>query len=211
MKKCYRYQINKQLIMKSKLILAGFLLMSFIFSPRNGSTQHNHGAQNNGDDTDMGMLKPPHEGELVDLGKYKIELVTNLFLKDNQLTFYLFKGELKPISNEGITGVMTVSNDDGTTTTDSLLARGDDHFVGQIDVTKSSSCLVSFQIKGKMISTVFTHTGLGVNTFQYACSMHAQIKSEYRGTCSICGMEMMPLNESPDPHESLQNNHQHNH
>ena len=185
--------------------------MSFIFISRNGSTQHNHGSQNYGDASEMGISKPPHEGELVNLGKYKIELVPNLYLKEYQLAFYLFKGEMKPMKNEGITGVITVSNDDGTSATDTLIARGDDHFVGQIDVTKSSNCLVSFLIKGKTISTVFTHTGLGVDTKQYVCSMHPQIKSDSSGTCSICGMELIPLQEPKNTNETPKDNHQHSH
>ena len=197
--------------MKNKLLLSTILLMTFIFSSKNGSTQHNHGEQNNGGWTDEESFRPPHEGELVDLGKYKIELVTNLYLKEDQLIFYLYKGELKPISNEGITGVIIFKGDDGATSVDSLKARGNDHFVGQIDVTKSSNCLVSFLIKGKTISTVFMHAGLGVNTKQYVCSMHPQIKSDSSGTCSICGMELIPLEEPKNTNETHKNNHQHNH
>lgn len=122
------------------------------------NAQFEQGGQLHGEQ--MEMFSAPHGGQLEDLGKYKIELVTNLFQKENQLKFYLFKGEMKPLEIEGIEGTITLLYADGTEKVSGLTAVGNDFFAGTINTTKSYTCTVEFTIKKKIISAVYTHDGV---------------------------------------------------
>ena len=74
--------------------------------------QHDHGSHQHGGSTQTHAHHPPHGGQMKEAGKYRIEMVADMFLKEDQLTFYLFKGNLKPVSHEGITGTITIEYKD---------------------------------------------------------------------------------------------------
>lgn len=176
----------KKNIVKNGIQLLAILLLGF------GTlmAQHNHGSHNHGGSSQS--HQPPHGGQMKEAGKYQIEMVTNLFLKKDQLSFYLLKSNLKPISNEGITGTITIEYKDGSTITDTLLANGDDHFVAQLKKIEPFTCTLKIQVKGKIVSAVFSHSGLGSNTANvYTCSMHPEIKQDKPGTCPKCGMKLI--------------------
>ncbi|HCS19619.1 MAG TPA: hypothetical protein DIW47_03480 [Bacteroidetes bacterium] len=153
--------------------------------------QHNHGGQGNGENAQNHTHHPPHGGQMKEAGKYHIEMVVDLFLKKDRLTFYLFKGKLKPVVNEEITGIITIEYKDGSTVTDTLRAGGDNYFVAQLEKPEPFTCIVNFQVKGKLVSGVFTHPGLEIKTGGvYTCPMHPEIKKESPGTCPKCGMTL---------------------
>ncbi|MBL1279338.1 MAG: hypothetical protein COA33_003660 [Fluviicola sp.] len=173
--------------------------------------QHNHGAGGQGQGATMEELLPPHGGQLEDLGKYKIELVTNLYQKKNQLTFFLFKGELKPVSTEGIVGVISLLYANGTVFKDTLDKVGTEFFVGSINSTESFMLTVEFTIKKKVITTFYTHEGIGKISV-YTCSMHPEIESGSPGDCPKCGMELIPMDKPEEKQEeSHGQGHNHNH
>jgi|TARA_R110000782_G_scaffold270482_1_gene371730 hypothetical protein len=166
-----------------------FLLIGIVLSISTYA-QHNHGSHGGGHT--IAVEQSPNGGEVKNAGKYKIEMVANLFLKKDQLSFYLLKNNLKPIPNEGSTGTITIEYKDGSTTTDSLLAKGDDHFVAQLEKLESFTCTVKVQVKGKIVSAVFSYSGLELNTTSvYTCSMHPEIEQNKSGACSKCGMELI--------------------
>lgn len=172
-------------------ITQGLLLIAFLISTNMVLAQHNHGNHGNGGSHEATALLPPNGGELKEIGKYKIEMVTNLFLKKDKLTFYVFKNNLKPIPIENITGTITFEYKDGTTSADSLEAKGDAFFVAQLENTDATSCTVSFIIKGKIVSTIFNIHGLKNNIpNNYSCPMHSEIKSNEKGKCPKCGMNL---------------------
>ena len=68
--------------MKTKKIIKAIVLMTFLLVASLSNAQHNHGGGGGGhDDGHTNHSHPPHNGEVKEAGKYKIELVKNLFLK----------------------------------------------------------------------------------------------------------------------------------
>jgi hypothetical protein len=152
--------------------------------------QHDHGGHNHGGSSQS--HQPPHGGQIKEAGKYHIEMLVNMLLKQDKITLYLLKSNLKLVANEGITGTITIKYKDGTIVTDTLLSRGDDYFVAQLKKTEPFTCTVKFQVKGKTVSAVFSYSGLGLNTKSvYTCPMHPEIEQEKSGTCPKCGMELL--------------------
>jgi len=142
-----------------KIILEGVVLIILLASTETILAQHDHGSGSGSDShapsREANLPQPPHGGVLKTSGKYKIEMVTNLFLKNDQLTFYIFKGNLKVLSNEDITGTITMKSE--TTSEHALVPKGVDHFVAQWKGAGSFECNVTFIIKGKAVSTNFIH------------------------------------------------------
>lgn len=141
----------------------------------------------------MEMFVAPHNGHLEDFGRYKVELTTDILRKENQLTFYLYKGEMKPLSIEEVKGKMTLLYEDGTTEISELLAVGNEFFLGTINSAKSYLCTVEFTIKKTVISTAYTHKAIGDT--KYTCVKHPKLKVSSPGCCENCGMELIPIKE----------------
>lgn len=167
------------------------LLAILLVSSGTLMAQHNHGSPDNGGSAQPHAQHPPHGGQMKEAGKYHIEMVANLFLKKDKLAFYLFKGNLKPVTNEGISGTITIEYKDGSTVTDTLPAKGDDYFAAQLEKPEPFNCIVKFQVKGKTVSAIFTHSGLELKTVSvYTCSMHPEVQSDQPGSCPKCGMAL---------------------
>jgi Heavy metal binding domain len=173
-------------------IIAVVFVLSFCST--NSYAQHDHGG---GGHSTMEAAKPPNGGEIKEIGKYKIEIVTELFLRKDQLRFYLYKGNFKAISNEGITGTITIKNKDGNTSTQTLQAKGDEFFVAQLEDSDSFQATVKFIIKGKTVSTVFSHMGIGhIAKKTFSCPMHPDVTSSSPGKCPKCGMNLTEESQS---------------
>lgn len=152
--------------------------------------QHDHGSHNHGGSSQS--HQPPHGGQIKEAGKYHIEMLVNMLLKQDKITLYVLKSNLKPVANEGITGTITIKYKDGTTVTDTLFPREDDYFVAPLKKTEPLTCIVKFQIKGKTVSAFFSFSAFGLNTKSvYTCPMHPEIEQEKSGTCPKCGMELL--------------------
>lgn len=155
------------------------------------SAQHNHGGHHHGGNHHTQVHHPPHGGQMKESGRYHIEMVADLMLKEDQLSFYLFKGNLKPVIDDGVLGTITIEYKDSPTIKDTLQVKGNDRFVAQLATSQPFQCTVEFLIKGKIVSTVFNHQGLGYNlTTVYSCPMHPDIQENSPGTCSKCGMNL---------------------
>ena len=163
------------------------LTCAIVFSLGTANAQHDHSSHGGAGHSQMDA--PPHDGTMKEVGKYSIEMAVNMLVMQDKLTFYLFKGKMKPVSNEGITGTVSFVKEDGTSTTQKLRALGSDGFAAQLEDTHSFNCTVTFEIKGKTVSTYFTHKGLGHGASAiYTCSMHPDIQSDSPGSCPKCGM-----------------------
>lgn len=166
--------------------------MVFLLVVNLSYSQHNHSGNSGHDDSHTNHSRPPHNGEVKEAGKYKIELVKNLFLKKNQLILYVFKGEFKPISTAGITGTITITYTDGTKTTHKLVAKGNEQFVAQVTRKGAFTAIVSIIVKGKTYSAMFTHKSKikSNTTATYSCPMHPEIVGSIGENCPKCGMTL---------------------
>jgi len=172
-----------------KYLNRNIVLLTALFCSINVYSQHDHGSH--GSTHATSLEQPPHGGIVKKVGKYKIEMVTELFLKNDQLRFYLFKGNFKTILNKGITGEVTIESSDGQTYIQTLQAKGADFFVAQLNNSTSFKATIKLNIKGKTITTVFTHNGMEQQmATTYSCPMHPEVKRDASGTCPKCGMNL---------------------
>ena len=72
------------------------------------------------------------------------------------------------------------------------LVYGDEFFVAQLPNSGSFHAVVEFKIKGKIISAMFMHTGVGEHqaSTTYSCPMHPEVTSDSPGKCNKCGMNL---------------------
>lgn len=149
--------------------------------------QHDHSSHGPGGHAEM--IQPPHGGSMKTVGKYNVEMVVDMLQAQNQMKFYLFKTNLKPLFNSEISGSVTVETKDGKSTNADLRKLGEDGFTTDLGSTEPFNCTVRFVIKRKTISTYFSHKGLGSGAAAiYTCPMHPNIQSDALGKCSKCGM-----------------------
>tara|TARA_R110000868_G_scaffold216988_2_gene467116 strand:+ start:98 stop:643 length:546 start_codon:yes stop_codon:yes gene_type:complete len=150
--------------------------------------QHDHSSHGSMGHTQMDA--PPHGGVMKNAGKYRIEMVVDLLLIQDRLNFYLYKGNMKALAGKDVTNASIAFINDGAATSKTALeSRGGNHFVAQLKDTEPFRATVEFDVKGKTISTVFEHKGLGHgNASVYTCSMHPDIQSDAPGQCPKCGM-----------------------
>ena len=178
------------MLMRTHTILWIVAMLIAVFSAKPAFSQHDHSSH--GGHGSMGhaqMDMPPHGGVLKDAGKYRVEMTVDLVMMQDRLAFYIFKGNMKPLSGKDVTGSITFLNPDGTSTTTPLVSRGGNHFVAQLENTEPFSCTVEFVVKGKPVSAVFSHKGLGHGHADvYTCPMHPDIQSDGPGKCPKCGM-----------------------
>ncbi len=169
--------------MKPTIIIITLLLSTSILC-----AQHTHSYS-----TEVSATTPPPNGGVVQkAGKYKIEMVVNLFLKQNQITLYLYKGDFKPLTTEDINGSITITTKNGEKYTQPLKAAGD-VFVATLKNKEPFEAIVKLSIKGKEITAHFHHGGMSGhhnNSEQYVCPMHPDITSDSPGNCPKCGMKL---------------------
>lgn len=169
-------------------ILQGFLFILLLLSSKIVIGQHNH-------INDMGfdsfVAVAPHGGELKKSGKYTIEMLANLILKEDKLSFYVYKHSMKLLSNEEINGTIVIKYEDGTIVNEILEKRDNGQFVVQLENTTSFQCIVSFIIKGKKYTAEFNNSNLENSKVSiYSCPMHPEIQEYSTGTCPKCGMNL---------------------
>lgn len=150
--------------------------------------QHDHGSHGAAGHAQMDV--PPHGGVLKDAGKYRVEMVVDLLLIQDRLSFYIYKGNMKPVSKkDNVSGSITFINDGEPSTKTALVSRGVNQFVAQLKDTGPFRATVEFEVKGKTISAMFEHKGLGHGASAiYTCAMHPDIQSDAPGQCPKCGM-----------------------
>jgi len=113
--------------------------------------QHDHSSHGGGGHAEM--MQPPHEGSMKTVGKLNVEMVVDMLQAQNQMKFYLFKTNLKPLLNSEINGSVTIETKGGKSTTVDLRKLGEDGFTTDLGSTEPFSCKVRFTIKRKSIST----------------------------------------------------------
>lgn len=139
--------------------------MFVILSIHQGYAQHDHGGgghDHGGGETHHTptVQKNPHGGQLKQFGKYKVEMVADLFLAKDKLSFYLFQKNLKPINDPSITGEVEIHYNDGTESKSDLVLKQGNRFVSQLDKTIGFHCIVEMVINEKKIKFDFSQKGL---------------------------------------------------
>lgn len=139
------------------------IIIFVILSIHQGYAQHNHSGHNhNGDGGQHSSTveKSPHGGQMKQIGKYKVEMVSDLFLSKDQISFYLFQKNLKPITNASISGFVKIHYNDGTESESELVLKQGNRFVSQINKTVGFHCIIEMVINEKEIKVDFVQKGL---------------------------------------------------
>lgn len=88
------------------------ILISFVITCK---AQHNHGGGHEDEEGKPSYKElPKHGGEIVDAGKYKLEVLINAVQKEEKLSIYVLKKNLKQIETKNVTGKVEVKYKDGT-------------------------------------------------------------------------------------------------
>ncbi|RKS03381.1 hypothetical protein [Flavobacterium sp. 102] len=95
----------------------------------------------------------PHNGIIKKVKNYYIETL----IRDNKVYFFFLDEKLKPINNSEITGTATLLFADGKSKKVELTNVDTDAFtVNEINAYAYTDIYLTFKIKGKSISTVFS-------------------------------------------------------
>lgn len=95
----------------------------------------------------------PHNGIIKKVKNYYIETL----IRDNKVYFFFLDEKLKPINNSEITGTATLLFADGKSKKVELTNVDTDTFtVNEINAFAYTDIYLTFKIKGKSISTVFS-------------------------------------------------------
>lgn len=137
--------------------------MIFLMVTLSGLAQHNH--SDGEEENDKALIKhsAPHDGEIIDVGKEKLEVLINPMQLDEKLTIYVLKKnfKLKPFTKA--TGSVICRYKDGKTDTIGLLNQTDRFTTNQIDFSKTINMIFNFTLDSKNINGVYFYKGFTKN------------------------------------------------
>lgn len=133
-------------------------------------TQSLHGQQHGHDDAkaekedDNGNfwikeVKPQHGGELVNAGKYKLEVVSSLFQINEKISVYVLRGK-KEIDIRNAIASASLKYRDGRVEHKSMKIRNDKLVIDTLQLTTSVNIEFKIHLKDKVISGIYYYQGL---------------------------------------------------
>lgn len=93
-----------------------FLILSLFFSI-DIIAQHNHGGGEHDENEEQSLkYAPQHGGEIIEAGKYKLEVLVNPMQKEEKLCVYVLKkNSHKQVELKNASGIVEIKYKDGTT------------------------------------------------------------------------------------------------
>lgn len=125
-------------------------------------SQHNHGGGEH-DENEKAMFKnsPQHGGDIVNAGKYKLEIVTNPMQQEEKLMIYVLNKNYKEVQLKNATAHFTLKykNEEKI---DSLKMQvlSDRFTTSNIDLTRPINIFFTIQIGAKTIIATYYYEGL---------------------------------------------------
>lgn len=123
--------------------------------------QHDHSSHNNGTAEHKHKTEAPHGGELKDVGKYHIEIMFDVYTKNEKLNIWILKSNWKVLETKEYTGKVKLKYADGKEVEKELIIGTDKLFCNVEDITKAFTAVVVVNIKGKEYHTVYNYKGFG--------------------------------------------------
>lgn len=121
-------------------------------------SQHNHGGDN--DEHEKAFL-PSHGGEIVEAGKYKLEIVTNPMQQEEKLMLYILNKNYKEIKLKNATVNLTLKyKNEEKTDTITMHVFPDKFTATNIDLTRPINIFFTIQTGTKTITATYYYEGL---------------------------------------------------
>ena len=127
-------------------------------------SQHNHSGGHDEENEDA-LLKhtPQHGGDIVEVGKYKFEVVVNPMQIEEKLTVYILKKSYKQLEFKNGIGTLVCRYKDGKIDTLKLNSQKDRFTTNEIDPTKMMNMIFKFTLDKKEVSGVYFYKGITKN------------------------------------------------
>lgn len=148
---------------KATLFFVYFILFSFILR----SQGHNHGNDNKQANTPVignthKKGHPPHGGQLIDVGKYDLEVVFNITAEEEKFSVYILNSKAKVLDIEEASGKITLRYKDGREIIKELKkSEKVKLYCNFEDIVNEFVVIIDIIYKGKKYSTVCEYAGLG--------------------------------------------------
>ncbi|MFZ5552873.1 MAG: hypothetical protein ACOZCO_07140 [Bacteroidota bacterium] len=142
--------------MKTKTIF--ILLLAFISLTVNA--QHDHGGHGHTDDAHTHKIKPPHGGEIRDIGKYHIEIVFDKMSAKDQFKIYLLNSNLKTLAWSNASATIKLAYKNGNETTLTFINQSEFMVANLADAINAFEAIISITYKDKTHTLVYTYNGL---------------------------------------------------
>ncbi|MBL7921187.1 MAG: hypothetical protein JNJ40_12790 [Bacteroidia bacterium] len=135
------------------------IIVIIIFFALVVKAQHNHG---NEEHNEMPVFKhlPKHGGEIVEAGKYKLEILISPISVDEKLTVYILKNSYKEIQPKELTGYVIMKFKSGQIDTVSLISDKGKLYATDINVSLKSNMIFKIYINGKNVSGIYFNNGI---------------------------------------------------
>jgi len=141
--------------------MKNLIILISVISCLSLKAQHNH-SDGDGDENDKSLFKysPQHGGEIVEAGKYRLEILVNPMELDDKVTIYVLKKSYKEIQLKDVTGSVIVRYKDGKTDTLTLIKHSDRFTMNSFDPGKMANMIFNFKINNRDVSGVYFYKGL---------------------------------------------------
>ena len=138
-----------------------FAFLIFIILASSLSGQHNHNGESEAkNEKPVFDHKPSHGGEIVIAGKYKLEIVIDVFQKEEKVKVYVLKNNDKQINLDKTSGYVLLKYKDASTDSLTLIKSGDKFVVDSIDLTKKVNIFFYLDVNKRKTLGTYYHKGL---------------------------------------------------
>lgn len=120
--------------------------------------QHNHGQEEDG--KPLFEKRPPHGGDVIEAGKYKLEIILNPMSIDEKLIVYILKRNSKEIQPKELTGHVVLKYKSGQADTVNLLNDNGRLYAATINLASKANMIFNLKINGKNVSGIYYNNGI---------------------------------------------------
>lgn len=135
------------------------IIFLFLFAI-SANAQHDHGSHGGHNDEHTHKVKPPHGGELKDIGKYHLEIVFEKMNSKDQFKIYLLKSSMKQLNWDEATATIKLIYKDGKESTVAFKNQLEYMSASLTDVVNAFEAEISVSYKGKTYKTSYVYKGL---------------------------------------------------
>ena len=155
--------------MKNKLMRFSYSCIFLCITGQLFAQGHNHGNESSLAQT-VGSPQnahhrhpkdPPHGGELINIGKYDLEVILNVMEANEKFSVYLLKPNLKPIDATAVSGKAVFRYKTGKEVTCEFKNDNPEKLYCNVeDIINEFVVVITVKYKGKEYSTVCEYAGL---------------------------------------------------